>query len=70
MDHAPVMTEQSVVKHDMHEDMNKAHQAGHKPHHEHFKAHSAGHQLNHEMVAKMCGGGMSKSKKMKQGGMC
>jgi hypothetical protein len=63
MDHAPVTKDQAIMKHDLNEDMYKGELAGHKPHHEHFKAHAAGHELNHDMVAKMCGGGMTKGKK-------
>jgi len=57
MDHAKVMTEQAVVKHEMHEDTTKAHEAGHKPHHNFFKEHAAGHKLHHEHVKTMCMGG-------------
>ena len=67
MDHAPVMKDQAIMKHDLNEDMYKNELAGHKPHHEHFKAHAAGHELNHDMVAKMCGGGMAKGKKLLKG---
>jgi hypothetical protein len=63
MDHAPVMKDQAVMKHDMNEDMYKGELAGHKPHHEHFKDHAAGHKLHHEHVQTMCGGGMTKGKK-------
>ena len=57
IDHAPIMSEQAVVKHDMHEDTMKPHMAGHKPHHEFFKQHAAGHKLNHEATASFCSGG-------------
>ena len=57
IDHAPVMKEQAVAKHEMHEDATKAHEAGHKPHHNFFKEHSAGHKLHHEHVKTMCMGG-------------